>query len=81
VIYEHPAVREVAVIGIESDYRGESVKAFVSLKPGAEATPEEIVEHCRAVMAAYKYPRSVEIVDELPKTVTGKLKRRDLRQS
>jgi long-chain acyl-CoA synthetase len=80
VIYEHPAVREVAVVGVADEYRGETVKAFVSLKPGVAATPAEIIDHCRAVMAAYKYPRSVEIVDELPKTVTGKLTRRTLRE-
>lgn len=80
VIYEHPAVREVAVVGVADDYRGETVKAFVSPRPGATVTPEEIIEHCRAVMAAYKYPRQVEIVDQLPKTVTGKLARRRLRE-
>jgi long-chain acyl-CoA synthetase len=55
------------------------VKAVVSLKAGASATPEELIEHCRARMAAYKYPRRLEIIDELPKTVTGKILRRDLR--
>src|SRR3712207_7429575 len=49
-----------------------SVKAFVSLVPGASATPDELIAHCKERMAAYKYPRSIEVVDELPKTVTGK---------
>ena len=79
VLYGHPSVREAAVIGVPDDYRGESVKAFISLKPGTTATPEEIQAFCKERMEAYKYPRQVEIVDELPKTVTGKILRRELR--
>lgn len=56
------------------------MKAFVSLRAGARATGEELAEHCKQRMAAYKYPRSVEIIDELPKTATGKILRRTLRQ-
>lgn len=79
VLYGHPAVREAAVVGIPDDYRGESVKAFVSLVPGAGVTPEELIAWAKERMAAYKYPRSVEVVDELPKTTTGKILRRQLR--
>jgi long-chain acyl-CoA synthetase len=79
VLYGHPAVREAAVVGVPDEYRGETVKAFVSLKPGAEATPEELIAFCKERMAAYKYPRQVEMVEELPKTVTGKILRRELR--
>ena len=79
VLYEHPAVREAAVVGVPDEYRGETVKAFVSLKPGASASPEELRDFCKARMAAYKYPRQVEVIDELPKTVTGKILRRELR--
>lgn len=79
VLAEHPAVRESAVVGVPDDKRGETVKAFVSLKPGATATPEELIAHCKERMAAYKYPRSVVLLDELPKTVTGKILRRELR--
>jgi long-chain acyl-CoA synthetase len=79
VLYGHEAVREAAVIGVPDEYRGETVKAFVSLKSGTTTTPDELIEFCKAQMAAYKYPRSVEIVDELPKTVTGKILRRELR--
>jgi long-chain acyl-CoA synthetase len=79
VLYTHPAVREAAVVGVKDEYRGETVKAVVSLKAGAKATPAELIEHCKARMAAYKYPRQLEIIDELPKTVTGKILRRELR--
>ncbi len=79
VLYTHPAVREAAVVGVPDAYRGETVKAVVSLKAGASASPQELIDHCRARMAAYKYPRLVEIIPELPKTVTGKILRRELR--
>ncbi len=79
VLAEHPAVRESAVVGVPDERRGETVKAFVSLKPGASVTEEDLIAHCRERMAAYKYPRSVVLLDELPKTVTGKILRRELR--
>ena len=82
VIYQHPAVKETAVVGAPDPYRGETVKAFVALKQGMEegVTPEEIISFCKARMAAYKYPREVEIVPEIPKTLTGKFLRRSLRE-
>ena len=79
VLYEHEAVREAAVVGVPDPYRGETVKAYVSLKTGGTATAEELAAHCQQRLAAYKYPRQVEIIDELPKTVTGKILRRELR--
>lgn len=79
VLAEHPAVREAAVIGVPDDKRGETVKAFVSLRQGQHVDPDEIVAFCKERMAAYKYPRQIEIIEELPKTVTGKILRRQLR--
>ena len=79
VLYEHEAVREAAVVGVPDEYRGETVKAFVSLRPGKTVTEDELIAFCKERMAAYKYPRSIEFLDELPKTVTGKFLRRELR--
>ena len=67
------------MVGVPDAYRGETVKAFVSLRPGATATEEELIAFTRERMAAYKYPRPVEFLDEIPKTVSGKLLRRELR--
>jgi long-chain acyl-CoA synthetase len=79
VLYGHPAVREAAVVGVPDEYRGETVKAFVSLKDGRSAEPDELIAFCKERMAAYKYPRLVEVLDEIPKTATGKILRRALR--
>ena len=79
VLYEHEAVREAAVVGVPDPYRGETVKAYVSLKAGGAVTVEELAAHCKQRLAAYKYPRQVVIIEELPKTVTGKILRRELR--
>ncbi|MGW2633332.1 AMP-binding protein [Streptomyces chattanoogensis] len=79
VLYTHPEVREAAVVGVPDPYRGESVKAYVSLRPGASAQPAELSAYCKERLAAYKYPRTVEILAELPKTTSGKILRRELR--
>ncbi len=76
VLYQHPAVREAAVVGVPDAYRGETIKAVISLKPGQKVTPDEIRAFARERMAAYKYPRVVEIIDDLPKTTSGKIMRR-----
>jgi long-chain acyl-CoA synthetase len=76
ILYQHPAVREAAVVGVPDAYRGETIKAVISLKPGQQTTAEEIRAFARERMAAYKYPRVVEIMDDLPKTTSGKIMRR-----
>ncbi|MEA2396238.1 MAG: long-chain acyl-CoA synthetase [Solirubrobacteraceae bacterium] len=81
VLYGHPAVLEAAVVGVPDEYRGETVKAFVSLRPGERADADELIAFCKERMAAYKYPRQVEFVDELPKTASGKILRRELRDA
>ncbi len=79
VLYMHPAVQEAAAIGVPDPYRGETVKAFVVLKPGATATDQEIVAFCRERLAAFRVPRVVEFRKELPKSPIGKILRRSLR--
>ncbi|MFE0190366.1 AMP-binding protein [Streptomyces sp. NPDC058989] len=79
VLYGHPAVREAAVVGVPDPYRGETVKAYVSLRPGQDLDPAELSAYCEERLAAYKYPREVEILAELPKTTSGKILRRELR--
>ncbi|MEE4489799.1 class I adenylate-forming enzyme family protein [Streptomyces sp. BE230] len=79
VLYTHPAVREAAVVGVPDAYRGETVRAYVSLRPGTSVEPGELGAYCKERLAAYKYPREVEILTELPKTASGKILRRELR--
>jgi long-chain acyl-CoA synthetase len=78
VLYEHPAVREAAVVGIPDDQLGEEVGAAVVLAGGATATAEELREHVKGQVAAYKYPRHVWLVGELPKGPTGKILKREI---
>ena len=80
VLLSHRAVREAAVVGAPDPYRGETVKAFVSLKLGAAVAPGELALHCRDQLAGYKVPRAIEILEELPKTLTGKIQRAELRR-
>ncbi|MFI5040634.1 MAG: long-chain fatty acid--CoA ligase [Acidimicrobiales bacterium] len=80
VLYTHPCVAEAAVVGIPHPLLGEDVKAFVELKKGATATEEELISYVKERLAAYKYPRSVEFRDELPKGGTGKILKETLKQ-
>ncbi len=80
---EHPAVAESAVVASPDEMRGEIVKAFVILAPGYSASPElanELQEHVKRVTAPYKYPREIEFVESLPKTISGKIRRVELRE-
>jgi long-chain acyl-CoA synthetase len=79
-IYTHAAVLEAAAIGVPDENWGEAVKGVVVLKPGANATAEEIIQHCKGQIAAYKVPKSVEFISELPKSGAGKILKRDLRE-
>ncbi|MCW1929230.1 long-chain-fatty-acid--CoA ligase [Bhargavaea beijingensis] len=78
VLYEHPAVAECIVAGVPDPYRGETVKAYIVRKQGTDLTEQELNEHCRKSLAAYKVPKLYEFRDELPKTAVGKILRRSL---
>ncbi|MGB0092232.1 MAG: AMP-binding protein [Solirubrobacteraceae bacterium] len=78
VLYEHPAVRQAAVIGIPHDQLGEEIAAAIVLKIGAQCSPEELREFVKQRVAAYKYPRHVWLVDELPEGPTGKILKREI---
>jgi long-chain acyl-CoA synthetase len=77
-IYTHPAVAEAAVVGIPDARMGQEVMAYVALRPGRHATEAEIIEHVRERIASYKYPRSVEFRDVLPKNPANKILKREL---
>ncbi|MFD6514527.1 class I adenylate-forming enzyme family protein [Rhodococcus sp. NPDC060176] len=79
VLYSHVAVREAAVVGVADHYRGESVKAFVAVDPAAGATSSDLIAWCRNNLAAFKVPREIEILSDLPKTASGKILRRALK--
>jgi fatty-acyl-CoA synthase len=79
-VLSHPAVLEAAVVGVPDEKWGERPKAFVTIRSGQSAEPDAIVEHVKSVIARYKAPREVEIVDELPKTSTGKIQKNVVRE-
>jgi len=78
VLYEHPAVQEAAVVGVEHDELGEEVGAAVVLKEGEDASADDLKEYVKENVAAYKYPRKVWFLDELPKGPTGKILKREI---
>ena len=79
VLYQHPKIAEAVSAGVPDAYRGETVKAFVVLKPGVEATDKEIIEFCKQKLAPYKVPKLVEFRKDLPKSAVGKILRKILR--
>jgi long-chain acyl-CoA synthetase len=78
VLYEHPAILEAAVIGVPHESLGEEVAAVVTLKDGTGASPDELRAYVKERVAAYKYPRRVWLVEELPKGPTGKILKREI---
>jgi long-chain acyl-CoA synthetase len=80
VLFDHPQILEACTIGVKDEYRGETVKAFVVAKQGETLTEDAVIEFCRKNLAAYKVPKIVEFIDELPKTAVGKVLRRKLKE-
>ena len=80
VLFKHPAVANAAVIGIPDEYSGERVKGFIVLKPNEKVTEQEIIDFCKTDLTNYKIPKSIEIREELPMTLVGKVLRRELRE-
>jgi long-chain acyl-CoA synthetase len=78
-LYEHPAVAEVTVIGIPDPYRGEAPKAFVKLREGSQASEGELIEYLKERFSKIELPAEIEFRDELPKTMVGKLSKKELR--
>jgi long-chain acyl-CoA synthetase len=80
ILFDHPKILEACVVGVPDRYRGETLKAFIVLREGETLTEEEVIAYCKERLAAYKAPKIVEIVPELPKTTVGKILRRELRE-
>ena len=80
ILYQHPGVKEVAVIGVPDDYWVERVHAVVVLKEGLSETADDLVQFCKDRLAGYKAPKTVAFVDDLPKNPTGKILKRQLRE-
>jgi len=79
VLFEHPKILEACAVGIPDPYRGETVKAYVVLKPGEKMTGEEVIQYCQEKLAKYKVPKTVEFMASLPKSMVGKILRKELR--
>ena len=80
VLYTHPDISEVAAVGVADEYRGEVVRACVTLRDGASTTSDELLEFCRQELAKYKVPAKIDILDEIPKTTVGKIDKSAVRE-
>jgi len=80
ILMEHPDILQACAVGVPHPYRGETIKAFVQMKPGASLTEAGVITFCKEKLAAYKVPKAVEFMDELPTSTVGKVLRRELRQ-
>ncbi|MCP4123645.1 MAG: long-chain fatty acid--CoA ligase, partial [Bacteroidetes bacterium] len=78
VLFAHPKIVEACAKGVPDEYRGETVKAYIVLKPGETMTDKDVIDFCKQELAAYKVPKIVEFMDELPKSAVGKIMRKDL---
>ncbi len=78
VLFTHPKIAEACAKGVADEYRGETVKAFIVLKEGETLTKQEVIDFCKEKLAAYKVPKIVEFMDDLPKSAVGKILRKDL---
>ena len=79
-MYSHPAVDDVAVVGVPDEKWGEAIKAFVVVKEGVEVTADEIIDFTRTRIAKFKCPKTIDFIDVLPRNATGKILRRELRE-
>lgn len=79
VLFDHPRILEACAVGIPDEYRGETIKAFIVVKEGETLTAEEVTSYCKEHLAAYKVPKQVEFLEELPRTAVGKVLRRELK--
>ncbi len=80
MIFSHPKVSEAAAIGIKDEVYGEDIKAFVVLKPGETATEDEVIEYCVARLKRFKSPKTVQFMNAFPKSLVGKVLKRELRK-
>ena len=78
VLYTPPKVSEAAVVGVPDERLGEEIKAYLTLKPGEQGDPQEFIDYVKERLAAYKYPRIVEVIPEMPKSATGKILKKEL---
>jgi len=79
VLFTHPKVKDVVVVGLPEEFKGEKIRAYIVLKEGVTATKDEIIQYCRGQLSKFKVPKEVEFRDQLPKTLVGKVLRRVLR--